>query len=148
MAAIDPSAKPIDANAPKRATLKIIRRPLDLDDYEEEDDEEEDGEGQGDDEEELSRLRQTSKKLMEASNSIKKALKAAEQNAMEVDGKGDGSGDDEESDMGGFETEEFVICTLDTERVRTTGSSDLSICIDADWLLDLPAASRHRHRRG
>lgn len=40
MAAIDPSAEP--EGDVKRATLKIIRQPLDMDDYSDEDDEDED----------------------------------------------------------------------------------------------------------
>ena len=39
MAAIDPSAEP-DEGEPKRATLKIIRQPLGMDDYSDSDDEE------------------------------------------------------------------------------------------------------------
>ncbi|KAI5846752.1 FK506-binding protein [Tricharina praecox] len=127
MAAIDPSAKPLDETKPKRATLKIIRRPLDLDDYEDEDEEDEEDDEE-DDEEEQAQLQHTSKKLREADKAIKKALKAAEQNAMEVDAKEDDSDDDEDSE-GGFETEEFVICTLDTER---TYQQPLDIIIGED----------------
>ena len=32
MAALDPTAKPLDKDAPKRATLKILRRKFNLDD--------------------------------------------------------------------------------------------------------------------
>nr|POE78070.1 fk506-binding protein 4 [Quercus suber] len=43
MAAIDPSAEPEgEAGAPQRATLKIMRQPLGLDDYNSEDDDEDD----------------------------------------------------------------------------------------------------------
>ncbi|KAK4545030.1 hypothetical protein LTR36_003581 [Oleoguttula mirabilis] len=43
MAAIDPTAVPEgEEGAPQRATLKIIRQPLDLDDYDSEDDDDED----------------------------------------------------------------------------------------------------------
>ncbi|KAF8544768.1 hypothetical protein BDD12DRAFT_814668 [Trichophaea hybrida] len=101
MAAIDPNAKPLEADQPKRATLKLIRRPLDHDDYEDD----EDDEDESADEEELKKIQKKSKKL---------AKKGAQANQMEVDGED--SDEEEDSDDEGFETEEFVICTLDPER--------------------------------
>jgi FK506-binding nuclear protein len=123
MAAIDPTAKPLEADQPNLATLKIIRRPLDHDDYEDESDEDsEEDEDEAADEEEQEKIQEKSKKLSkkEADKAIKKALKVAEANAMEVDaankeGSGDDS-DDEDEDFG-FETEEFVLCTLDPAKV-------------------------------
>jgi len=124
MAAIDPTAKPIDESKPKRATLKIIRRPLDFD----EDDSE--GDDNQDDEEKQASLCRISQMLKQTDKAIQKTLKAAGESGVGVDAKGDDS-DDEEHE--GFETEEFVICTLDTDKVRTTGTSDPSTCIGADY---------------
>ncbi|KAF8247512.1 hypothetical protein K440DRAFT_601177 [Wilcoxina mikolae CBS 423.85] len=105
MAAIDPNAKPLEADQPKRATLKLIRRPLDHDDYEDDDEDDEDDEDESADEEELKKIQKKSKKL---------AKKGAQANEMKVDGED--SDEEEDSDDEGFETEEFVICTLDPER--------------------------------
>jgi FK506-binding nuclear protein len=119
MAAIDPTAKPLEADQPNLATLKIIRRPLDADDYEDMSDEDSE-EDESEDEEEQEMIQNKSKKLAkkEADKAIKKALKAAEANAMEVDAAKEGSDDedDEDEDLG-FETEEFVLCTLDPAKV-------------------------------
>lgn len=108
MAAIDPTADPIDESKPKRATLKIIRRPLDFGEDDSEDDDNQD------DEEKQASHSQISQMLKKTDKAIQKTLNAAGESSVGVDGKGDDSDDDEEH--GGFETEEFVICTLDTDR--------------------------------
>jgi FK506-binding nuclear protein len=109
MAAIDPSAKPLEADQPKRATLKLIRRPLDHDDYEDDDDDDDD-EDESADEEELKKIQKKSKKL---------AKKGGSQE-MDIGGDAEDSDEDEDEDDDDeepFKTEEFVICTLDPERV-------------------------------
>ncbi|TGZ78632.1 hypothetical protein EX30DRAFT_343008 [Ascodesmis nigricans] len=110
MAAIDPSAKPLEKDQPNRATLKIMRRPLDFDDYlgdgyEDESDEESDEEEQ--------ETPKANGKLSKADKALKKAQEKAEK--MEIDAQED-SDEDSDSDDGDFEIEEFVVCTLDPER--------------------------------
>jgi FK506-binding nuclear protein len=164
MAAIDPSAEPQideDHKVP-RATLRIIRVPMDLDDEddEEEDDEDFDGEDvesivaklraggvalpeEDEDSEEDSddesnggpSDKAKSKKAKEAALKKKIAQEIAD-DEMEIDavnGKGKGkvsaeedsdeeSLDDDEDDEEAEEIEEFVLCTLDPERVRFSAS--------------------------
>lgn len=160
MAAIDPSAEPqIDEeHKVPRATLRIIRVPMDLDDDEDdEDDEDFDGEDvesiiaklraggvalpeEDDDSEDDSEDESNggpsdkakSKKAKQAALKKKLAQDLAE-DEMEIDavnGKGKGKisaeedsdeddlDDDEDEDDEEDEVEEFVLCTLDPERVR------------------------------
>jgi FK506-binding nuclear protein len=105
MAAIDPTQTPLNKDQPKRATLKLVRRPLDHDDFEDDDEENEDEDS--DEEEAIKKLIAKSDKLSKSDKALKKAQADAKANAMEVDAE-----DDDEDDEG-FETEEFVICTLD-----------------------------------
>ncbi|KAA8899654.1 hypothetical protein FN846DRAFT_1023243 [Sphaerosporella brunnea] len=164
MAAIDPTAKPLEADQPKIATLKLLRRPLEIDDYEDlsddSDEESDDDEEESDDDEEEFK---PSKKA--ADKAIKKALKIAEANAMEVDSdkKSDdkvdsdsGSDDDGEGD---FETEEFVLCTLDPaknyqqtldfvvgedEEVAFIVSGNFDVSLTGNWVS--PAINKHEDR--
>lgn len=161
MAAIDPSAEPeysgtaIDGSAP-RATLKIIRHPIDPDEEEDESDEEEanlkallNGSGSdedmadtSDDEEVNGGPSDPSKTKKARREAALKQLKGAfEGGDEEPDGEPDGTtmseangelkkldkgkavatGDESESsddDSEDLETEEFVLCTLDTSQVR------------------------------
>lgn len=112
MAAIDPTAEP-QGDGPKRATLKIIRRPLasQYPGYGSDDDSEEDSE-----EEEESDDEETPKK------GSKKASKGDDKMDVDSDKKqkkeSQSGDDDEESDdeEDGLEIEEFVLCTLDSEK--------------------------------
>ncbi|KAI5776693.1 hypothetical protein EDC01DRAFT_782800 [Geopyxis carbonaria] len=108
MAAIDPSATLLEADQPKRATLKIIRRPLN-DDYNDLSDEDE----SEDEEEEEKEDKSAKGKAKQAA--IKKALAIAQKNVEEMEVDGEEDDEDEDSD-GDFEVEEFVVCTLDPER--------------------------------
>jgi FK506-binding nuclear protein len=118
MAAIDPTAKPLKEDEPKRATLKLMRSPLDLDDFMDEDDEEPSDDDDGSDEE-SKKIGKLSKKLKE--KHAEAANKRGRDNAMEVNGKDEDEGDSEDSEDDGEgddgEYEEFVICTLDPEKV-------------------------------
>ncbi|KAI5784797.1 hypothetical protein FPQ18DRAFT_352493 [Pyronema domesticum] len=109
MAAIDPTQTPLNKDQPKRATLKLVRRPLDHDDFE--DDDEEDEDEDSDEEGAIKKLIAKSDKLSKSDKALKKAQADAKANAMEVDAEDDDEDDDEDDE--GFETEEFVICTLD-----------------------------------
>lgn len=98
MAAIDPTAEPT-GDGPKRATLKIIRRPISsmYDDME--------GDSDEDSEDEESEEEAPKKK-------------GGKKDKMDVDGKKGGLeslSDDEDEE--GLELEEFVVCTLDAENV-------------------------------
>ncbi len=160
MAAIDPSAEPEgEEGLPPRATLKVIRQALDLDD-DNEDDESDDGF----DQEEMERiLREEAsdesdseddagangepsdpekKKMQKAAANAKKIKEMLEAEGMDVDsdeeedekpngvngvvksskakGKQPASDSDEEDsdvDSEDIEIEEFVVCTLDPNKV-------------------------------
>ena len=162
MAAIDPSAEPEgEEGAPQRATLKIIRQPLDPEAFEDSDSED-DEDDEDFDADEMERMlaeddsdedesededvngegpsdpKKSKKARKEAANAeIKKLL---EQDQMDVDeaktngingvskkAKGkmpasdeEESDEEEEDDDDDFEgeVEEFVICTLDPQKVR------------------------------
>jgi FK506-binding nuclear protein len=147
MAAIDPSAKPLEKDEPKRATLKLLRRPIDPDEFmndDYEDSDQESGEESDDEEDGDKESKKTSKAKKQADAAIKKALKVAEANAMEVDPK-NGSNEDEDEDSDGdddeFEIEEFVICTLDAEKVSPGLCDGKARPLIA---LALPTNPRHR----
>lgn len=156
MAAIDPSAEPEgEATNKPRATLKIIRQPLILDDSEEDESDDEDdfdlgemermlAEETSDDDDESeddassgpsdptktkaarkAAAREAIKKLLEQDemdvdeakpNGIKSAKARGKMPASDEDDEDDDE-DDSEDDMEGAEIEEFVICTLDPEKV-------------------------------
>lgn len=159
MAAIDPSAEPqIDGeHKVPRATLRIIRVPMDLDDDEDDEDDEdfdgedvesiiaklraggvalpEEDEDSEDDSEDESNGgpsdKAKSKKAKEAA--LKKKIAQELDDEMEIDavngkGKGKISAEedsdeddlDEDEDDEEDEVEEFVLCTLDPERVRSS----------------------------
>lgn len=163
MAAIDPSAEPqIDENHKvPRATLRIIRVPMDLDDEDDEEEDDEDIDGENvesiiaklraggvlpeEDEDSLADSedesnggpsdKAKSKKAKQAALKNKIAQEIAE-DEMEIDavnskGKGKISADedsdedslDDDEDDEETEIEEFVLCTLDPERVRFFASS-------------------------
>ena len=92
MAAIDPTAE-ANGDGPKRATLKIIRRPLSSSMYNM-GDSDDDSDEESDDED-----------------------KPASKKAKKADRKEDSDSDDDSDNDEGLEIEEFVICTLDAERV-------------------------------
>lgn len=127
MAAIDPTASPLKADEPLMATLKIMRRAPNADDYDMSDDEDEEDNEEEDDEEESedeAPKGKGGKKLSkkEADAAVKKALQIAQANAekMEVDAEDDEE-DDEELEEGDFEVEEITICTLDPKSVCLSG---------------------------
>jgi FK506-binding nuclear protein len=141
MAAIDPSA-PIDTDAAPdakvaRATLKLIRQPItEHDDEEDEDDDEYmrallNGEESSDEEEEEEAGPSDPSKSKKARKeaALKELLASIDKDVSDEDmedapkknkGKGKATEEEEESeedsDDEGDEVEEFVICTLDTER--------------------------------
>lgn len=157
MAAIDPSAEPQvdEEHKVPRATLRIIRVPMDLDDEEDDEDDEdydgedvesiiaklraggvalpeedEDSEEDSDDESNGGPSDKAKSKKAKAAALKKKLAQDLAEDEMEIDAvKGKGKGkisaeedsdeddlddEDEEED----EVEEFVLCTLDPERVR------------------------------
>jgi FK506-binding nuclear protein len=133
MAAIDPTASPIKPDEPLRATLKIMRRAPDADDYDMSDDDEDEENDEDNDEEESedeAPKGKNGKKLSkkEADAAVKKALKIAQENAekMEVDAEEEDDEEDEELEDGDFEVEEFVLCTLDPKNVRRS-QIDISV---------------------
>ena len=122
MAAIDPTAEPA-SDGPKRATLKIIRRPISAmyDDMDSDEDSEDEDSEDEDSEEEESDKEETSKKKGKKG---KKGGKKDEEDKMDVDGEVKKSGmigledlSDDDDDLEGLELEEFVVCTLDAEKV-------------------------------
>ena len=166
MAAIDPSAEPefsgtATGDSAVRATLKLVRQPMDVEDDEasEGDSDEDDflqnllngvgseDEGSSSDEEKNggpSDPAKTKKARKEAAlEQLKKALREDNDDDMDVDGIGgtngtvvkadkgkikatgneqDGSGDDDSEDL---EIEEFVLCTLDPSKVRSTNPKQM-----------------------
>ncbi|KAF8476179.1 hypothetical protein BDZ91DRAFT_209319 [Kalaharituber pfeilii] len=125
MAAIDPTAEP-SSDGPKRATLKIIRRPTpmyNMDDESDEDDEEEDSEDDVSEEEREKEKNKGGKNGAEKSKGDKMDVDRDEKKTGKK-GKGDNKGVNEESDLDvsddddeeGLEIEEFVLCTLDAEK--------------------------------
>lgn len=122
MAAIDPTAEPLNKDEPLRATLKIMRRAPGADDYDDEEDEEEDDEEEGSDDEEESEEEEEKPKKgkltkKQADAAVKKALEIAEKNAEKMEVDEDEEDSDDEDDTEGFEIETFTLCTLDTEKV-------------------------------
>lgn len=158
MAAIDPTAEPqIDEeNKFARATLKIIRLPMgdeDEDDEEDEDYDEDDIEaikarlkGIISDEEDMSDSEDEAQnggpsdpaKAKQAKKAAltKKMQEELEAEEMELDssftsGKGKGKACDDsdcDSEIDDDEPEEFVICTLDPEKVSTLISAESAQC--------------------
>jgi len=119
MAAINPSAVPLNENEPMRATLKLLRRPIDPDEFMNDDYEDSDQESEEDSDNEEDGDKGsggTSKAKKKADAAIKKALRVAEANAMEVDAKNGLNEDEDEDSDDEFAIEEFVICTLDAEK--------------------------------
>ncbi|KAL7273141.1 peptidylprolyl isomerase fpr3 [Rhizina undulata] len=124
MAALDPTAKPREDDQPKRATLKILRHADKfIDDEAEEDSEDEDSEEESEEEEVNPKK---GGKLSKKDAALAKLLKAAaDADDMEVDSKkknkktkkSDDEEDEDENDHEeDYEIEEFVLCTLDTEK--------------------------------
>lgn len=110
MAALDPTAKPKDEAQPKRATLKLMRRPLQnpvLDDDESEESEDDESEDE-----------ESAKKVIGKKGSKKDApvKKGRVEDTMDIENDDDDD-DDVSDDDDDYEVEEFTICTLDSERV-------------------------------
>lgn len=159
MAAIDPTAEPEEGDSAKgakpRATLKIIREPLSMDDFDDYDDEsdfdedemnallaEEDDEEEDDEDEEggpsdpskskkarrqaaADQLRKmlTDEMELDAPNGVNGKAKGKgkaleEEDDEEEDDEDDEDDDEDDDDESIDEPEEFVICTLDPEKVR------------------------------
>lgn len=166
MAAIDPSAEPEfdeDTKGKKpRATLKIIRAPLQMEDEDSDfDPEEMDAMLASDDDEESEEEAGPSDPAKS-----KKARKAAaakqlrdEIESMDVDspknkGKGKVQVDDEEDedesddeDDEEFEPEEFVLCTLDPENVSICANNSIATKISDNFSPALPTNPRHHSWR-
>lgn len=123
MAAIDPTAAPLNADEPLRTTLKIMRRAPDADDYDMSDDEDEEEEDEEEESEDEAPKDKNGKKLSkkEADAAVKKALKIAQENAEKMEVDEDDDEEDEELEDGDFEVEEFTLCTLDPKNVCFPG---------------------------
>ena len=193
MAAIDPSAVPEgEEGQPLRATLKVIRQPLgmdDEDDYDSEDDEDDDefdvdrmdamfagAEDDEDDEDEdlaggpsdpakskKARVEAMIRKLAEEEgmdvdddeddeddakpNGVNGVKSVKSKGKMPIGDDEDEDDDEDDSDLDSEDmVEEFVICTLDPEKVC---ACDLSCTALTNTLhTELAAASRHHHWRG
>lgn len=160
---------------PPRATLKLIREPISGDDDESDDEddsveairarlglieeEEEDSEEDSEDDDEKnggpSDPTKSKKARKEAAmKEILEELKNADD--MDVDEKpkknkgkaratDDEDSEEEDSDDEEMEMEEFVICTLDPEKVSSDAHSSYGSITDT--AIALPAASGHHHRR-
>ena len=154
MAAIDPSATPFNEKEPKRATLKLLRRPIDPDEFMNDDYEDSDEESEEDSDNEEDGGKEsggTSKAKKQADAAIKKALKVAEANAMEVDPKkGLNEDEDEDSDDDDddeLEIEEFVICTLDAENVSPGPCGGKARPVDRLSIINKPSTSSSGRRK-
>lgn len=110
MAALDPTAKPKDEAQPKRATLKLMRRPLQNPELDDESDESEDDESEDE---------ESPKKVVGKKGSKKDApvKKGRVEDKMDIENDDDDDDDDVSDDDDDYEVEEFTICTLDSERV-------------------------------
>jgi FK506-binding nuclear protein len=136
MAAIDPSAEPEFDEETKgkkpRATLKIIRAPLQMDDEDESDFDPEEMDmmlASDESDEEAGPSDPTKSKKARKANAakqLKEELESMDVDSPKVKGKGKVQADDEEEsdeddeddeDDEEFEPEEFVLCTLDPENV-------------------------------
>lgn len=108
MAAIDPTVKPT-TDGPKRATLKIIRRPMASNWG---------GYGSDEEEEEDSEKEETPKKKSGKKDApiIKEDVQMAETDSKGKTESNDEDEEDSEDEGFGIEIEEFVLCTLDTEK--------------------------------
>jgi FK506-binding nuclear protein len=177
MAAIDPTAEPEtdgQGSVPSvpRSTLKIYKANVDGDDEDEEDYLErlmggEDDESDESDEEANGGPSDPSKsKKARREAAIKKLLAATQEdsdaemedvkpNGAKNKGKGKASvaeeeeSDDEDEEDLDFDMEEYVVCTLDTERVCFTHFSPLfKVIVLTAFCTVLPAAHRYHHRRG
>lgn len=129
MAAIDPTAKPVDDDKPKRATLKLLRRPLNIDDYNDLDSD--DGSTSSSDSEVNDNTllaKPTKAPIAAAKKGEKDDIVGYGKNSKknhDDDKEKEGNSDDEAE----FETEEFIICTLDAE---TNCQQVLNIIIGED----------------
>ena len=177
MAAIDPTAAPEtdgQGNVPSipRSTLKIYKANVDEDDEDEEDYLEsllgggEDDESDEDEEANGGPSDPSKSKKARRDAAIKKLLAATQgdsddemedagskPNGAKSKGKGKASDEDEEEsdeeddDAPDFDMEEYVVCTLDTERVRIPfGPSNPLQRLTP--VTDLPTTYRHHCRRG
>lgn len=116
MAAIDPTAKPLNKDGPGRSTLKILRRSQ-MDIFEDEAEESSGEESESDDSNEESESENAGKKgtpKKASKAAAAKALKEAADNEMEVDGIKD---EDEDDKTKGSGLEPYVLCTLDPAKV-------------------------------
>lgn len=115
MAAIDPTAEPT-GDGPKRATLKIIRRPMasNWDGDGSDEDSEEDSDEEDSDEEKETPKKKSGKK--DAPIIIKEDVQMAETDSKKKAESNDEDEEDSDDEGFGLEIEEFVLCTLDTEK--------------------------------
>ncbi len=190
MAAIDPTAAPLgDEGVVPRATLKIIRQPLDASDMYDEDDSDDSEDfdademdamlgGNGDDSEDEDEDEDANGGPSDPSKTKQARVIAALKKLGEVDGmdvdddddddevpktngvngvsksvkaKGkmpasDEDEDEEVSDDGEDEIEEFVICTLDPEKVRHLSSNSSLSMLNANKFSELPTDTRSHDR--
>lgn len=136
MAALDPTARPKDEAQPKRATLKLMRRPLQNPEFDD-DESSEDGEDESEDEE-------LAKKVVGKKGSKKDApvRKGKAEDKMDVENDDDDDVSDDDDD---YEVEEFTICTLDSERVSAIHKKPRDFLIglktDGYYIEALPTAS-------
>jgi len=160
-------------DTPVRATLKLIREHMDDDDSDDEDfddieaikarlagviSDEEDSEDDDSEDEKNGGPSDPAKTKQARKEALSKALQKAieEEDEMELDdkpngvnGKGkakavDDDSESDEDDLEGEEMEEFVICTLDPQKVCSTKPN--YIYRPTNLPKELPAASRHHHR--
>lgn len=118
MAAIDPTAKPKDEAQPKRATLKLMRRPLQNPDF----DSDESEESEDDESEDEGLAKEVKGKKGSKKDAVPAKKGKTSEDKMDVgeeEGEGDNDdvSDDEDDDEN--EIEEFTICTLDSDRVSS-----------------------------
>lgn len=142
MAAIDPNADAPEGTAPFFATLKLVRRPLGQDDFQYSDEEDE---SESEDEVEMKKIQQKAKKVKKQAATAA----AAKGNKMDVEGESDEEDDSDDDEP--FETEEFVICTLNPDGVCRNSKQPPLVTVRAKpyspFYIGLPAAPGHCHRR-
>lgn len=173
MAALDPTAKPEpleDGTVPTipRSTLRIIKASGGEEDDEEYDDSLLGSEEDSDDEEEAGPSDPSKSKKARQDAMIKKLIAAAQKEEASDDEmedadsskkakKGKGKAVEEESDEDedsegeddeDVTVEDYVVCTLDTERVCVSPLVFFTFRHKLTRMIEFPTTPRHRHRRG
>lgn len=173
MAALDPTAAPEpleDGTVPAipRSTLRIIKATGGEEDDEDYDDSLLGSDEDSDEEEEAGPSDPSKSKKARQDAMIKKLIEAAQKEEASDDemedadskkakkGKGKATEEDsdeededsEDEDDEDVKVEDYVVCTLDTERVRVLSMAHFMLCLKLTNFVEFPTTHRHCHRRG